>query len=225
MASWMVHLRVADKLLGQIRFVSPVEFIVGNIAPDSGVPNEDWSVFTPSKKTSHFKTDNKKADPEKFAEKYFLRQMQETYDAKQYSFYLGYLVHLLTDAEWSEHIARPSKIRFAEEFTADPDHFWENIKKDWYDLDFQFLRDHPDFRAFRIYADAEGFANCYMEEFSTDAFDNRRAYITGFYRQEKENLDRDYPYLTQQEMDAFVENCWQRILLTLKSQYGLSCCL
>ena len=57
MASWMVHLRVADKLMGKIRFVNPTEFIVGNIAPDSGVPNADWSVFTPSTTVSHFKTE------------------------------------------------------------------------------------------------------------------------------------------------------------------------
>ena len=53
MASWMVHLRIADKLLDKIPNLSPVEFIVGNIAPDSGVPNEDWSRFPPDTKTSH----------------------------------------------------------------------------------------------------------------------------------------------------------------------------
>lgn len=41
MASWMVHLRIADLLLSQISGLCPTEFIVGNIAPDSGVPNED----------------------------------------------------------------------------------------------------------------------------------------------------------------------------------------
>jgi hypothetical protein len=45
MASWIVHLRVTDKLLDQIPDLSPVEFVIGNIAPDSGVPNEDWSAF------------------------------------------------------------------------------------------------------------------------------------------------------------------------------------
>ena len=32
MASWMVHLRVADSLLDQIPDLSQAEFIVGNIA-------------------------------------------------------------------------------------------------------------------------------------------------------------------------------------------------
>ena len=73
MASWMVHLRIADTLLDQLTSLYPVEFIVGNIAPDSGVPNEDWSVFTPSTTISHFRTPrHKKADPVCFAEKYYL---------------------------------------------------------------------------------------------------------------------------------------------------------
>ena len=48
MASWMIHLRIADKLLDRLANIEITEFIMGNIAPDSGVPNEDWSVFTPS---------------------------------------------------------------------------------------------------------------------------------------------------------------------------------
>ena len=56
MASWMVHLRVADKLLERLSKVEETEFIVGNIAPDSGVPNADWTAYAPSTKVSHFKT-------------------------------------------------------------------------------------------------------------------------------------------------------------------------
>ena len=64
MASWMVHLRIADILLNEIPNLSAQEFIVGNIAPDSGVPNKDWSQFTPSTTISHFRTPrHKKADP------------------------------------------------------------------------------------------------------------------------------------------------------------------
>ena len=220
MASWMVHLRIADQLLDEISGLSPMEFIVGNIAPDSGVPNEDWSVFTPSTKVSHFKTgQHNKAEPEAFAKKYFQPEMLGSYTQKQYSFYLGYLVHLMTDVAWSAKIVRPAKIAFAKEQAADPDKFIWKMKEDWYDLDFRYLRDHPDFRAFQVYKDAVGFSNVYMEEFSADAFDNRRQYITGFYMQEKDNLDREYPYLTQAQMDAFVTQTAQDILCSLKDKY------
>ena len=49
MATWMVHLRIADGIRKRIPFLDRLEFLMGNIAPDSGVPNEDWSVYTPEK--------------------------------------------------------------------------------------------------------------------------------------------------------------------------------
>ena len=37
MASWIVHLRIADQLLDRIPDLRSTEFVVGNIAPDSGM--------------------------------------------------------------------------------------------------------------------------------------------------------------------------------------------
>ncbi len=204
MASWMVHLRVADKLMDAIPNLSEKEFIVGNIAPDSGVPNADWSAFSPSTTVSHFKTVDKNANPAAFAAKYFTPEQQAQYSEQQYSFYLGYLTHLMTDVLWVKEIFEPTKQKFPQEFAADPDFIWK-VKEDWYDLDFKYLRDHPGFQAFRIYQSCEGFCNDFMEEFSADAFDNRRQYICSFYEEQKDNLDREYPFLTESEMDAFVE--------------------
>ncbi len=214
MASWMVHLRIADRLLDILPGLSPIEFIVGNIAPDSGVPNEDWSAFTPDTSISHFKGTKKMADPDAFAAKYFTPALREGYDARHYSFYLGYLTHLMTDVLWVRKVFGPTKARFPDQFAADPNFLW-TVKEDWYDLDYKYLRDHPGFRAFRVYLGAVGFPNAFMEEFSPDAFDNRRAYITDFYLQGKENLDREYPYLKESEMDAFVEEGVKGILAWL----------
>ena len=223
MASWMVHLRIADKLLDQLSSISAQEFIVGNIAPDSGVPNEDWSQFTPSTVISHFQTPrHKKADPLNFAEKYFTGEQRKNYSTKEFSFYLGYLVHLMTDVSWSNNILYPAKERFADEWAADSNGCIWRMKEDWYDLDFMYLRDHPTFRAFQIYHDAEGFENRFMEEFAVDAFDNRRKYITGFYLAGKANLDRDYPYLTKDVMDNFVQQTTAEILDILSADYGIN---
>lgn len=221
MATWMVHLRIADKLLDRIPELSPVEFIVGNLAPDSGVPNEDWSAFTPPSTVSHFKTGEKKADPEAFATKYFTQDQRREYSARSYGFYLGYLTHLLTDFLWSHRIATPS---FREHIGGKPPYrgtLVETIKADWYDLDFKYLRDHPGCRAFRVYLGAVGFENIYMKEFSAEAFENRRQYITEFYLQGRENLDREYRYLTEAEMDAFVERATQEILDILHTNYDI----
>lgn len=219
MASWMVHMRIADKLLDSLPGLSPTEFIVGNIAPDSGVPNEDWSSFSPPTSVSHFKSAGKKADPEAFAAKYL--NHRQDYTPKQFSFYLGYLTHLLTDVLWSEKIARPALDRAGKTDAPDREAYIWKLKKDWYDLDFKYLRDHPDFRAFHIYREAVDFRNIYMEEFAPDAFDNRRQYITGFYLAGREGLDREYPYLTEAQMDTFAADAIHTILNILHTKYGV----
>lgn len=216
MASWMVHLRIADRLLEIVKDLEPTEFVVGNIAPDSGVPNEDWSVFTPSTNVSHFrKTDKfgkKEIVLECYVDRYFSEKQRANYDAKQYSFYLGYYVHLVTDMLWKTKIFEGSVEKDKGAYEKDPTETVWKWKKDWYDLDFLYLRDYPEFRAFKIYEQAAGFKNKYMEIFSEDAFDNRRVYITGFYHEKRENLDRKYPWLNKEEMDDFVETAVENII-------------
>lgn len=220
MASWIVHLRVADILLDKISDLSPTEFVVGNIAPDSGVPNEDWSVFTPSGDVSHFKTTDadgfKDIHLHEYVERYFTKELRTNYNSKQESFYLGYLTHLLTDIMWGNEIVRPSKDKFKELFDRDRNEWIWALKKDWYDLDFLYIKNKHNFRAFSIYQNAVGFQNDYMDFFNEDAFENRREYITGFYSRKRDDLQRAYPYLDEEKMDRFVEdsaeNIYQKLL-------------
>lgn len=206
MASWMVHLRIADALLDQIAGIDETAFVMGNIAPDSGVPNNDWSVFTPPKSVTHYHTNAKSIDIERFCADYLSQPKISVYSEKEYSFFLGYYIHLLTDIEWADKISKPAKSLHPEEYAENKADFVERMKEDWYDLDFRFLREHPDFRAFQIYAHAEGFRNEFMKEFSDDAFDNRREYICEFYcGEEHGQLYREYPYLTPEQADRFVQ--------------------
>ena len=125
MASWMIHLRIADKLLDRIPGLSPIEFIMGNLAPDSGVPTEKG--FVPDQRVSHFRLDDgtgkKNVDLEAFRSRYFSDELRRNYTASQDSFYLGYYTHLLTDLCWSDRVAWPTRLRF-------PDADWKDIKKE-----------------------------------------------------------------------------------------------
>ena len=56
MASWMIHLRVADLLMDKIPGLDEIAFVMGNIAPDSGVPNADWTAYGESLCTSRINT-------------------------------------------------------------------------------------------------------------------------------------------------------------------------
>ena len=176
MASWMVHFRIADALLERREELPQTEFVFGNIAPDSGVPNEDWSAFTPSGDLSHFKTTDKDGlkdiHIDKYCAAYLTAEQYKQYTPRQRAFYLGYLTHLLTDIEWVERIVRPSKERFRELYEKDKKEWIWTLKKDWYDLDFLFLRENPEFRAFCLYEKAVGFENEFMDFYARDAFEN-----------------------------------------------------
>ena len=120
------------------------------------------------------------------------------------TFYLGYYDHLLTDILWAQEIVSSLKEKDAEAYQKNPQETIWKWKGDWYDLDFLYLKQHPNFRAFQIYENAEGFENTYLDFFAKDAFDNRRQYITSFYHEQRDNLEREYIWLTQERMNAFV---------------------
>lgn len=223
MASWMVHLRIADKLMNEVFNLSSTEFVVGNIAPDSGIPNKDWSAFTPSGDVSHFKTTDadglKDIHLREYVEQFFTVEQRKKYNSKQKSFFLGYLTHLLTDIMWANIIVRPCIDKFKSLYDKDRTEWIWTLKKDWYDLDFLYIKKNPNFRAFSIYKSAVGFNNDFMDFFSNDAFENRRKYITDFYSSERGNLEREYTYLKEEEMDRFVDEGAEKISKILKEEY------
>lgn len=204
MASWMVHMRIADLLMDRFKNLEETEFVMGNIAPDSGIPSEDWSYYIPSGVVSHFRGGDKKIQIDKYTGKYFTKEMQENYNSRQYSFYLGYLAHLMTDILWKEKVADVCMEKYKEETAEDIKAFIWKMKADWYDLDFLYITKNPDCNAFKIYKKAEGFKNTYMDEFTEEAFNSRRKYIIEFYSGKRENLNRYYPYLDEEHMDKFV---------------------
>jgi hypothetical protein len=91
MATWITHLRIAENLLGLFPDLDPAPFAVGNIALDSGIPDEKWEKFTPPAEVTHFGnfTDayRKLADLE-FYRRYLL-PLQCTGDSAPVSFRIG----------------------------------------------------------------------------------------------------------------------------------------
>ncbi|MGA9349697.1 MAG: zinc dependent phospholipase C family protein [Anaerolineae bacterium] len=138
MATWIVHLRLAENLLELIEGLDAGEFAIGNIAPDSGIPDENWENFTPPPEVSHFAGPPDEAGWQditdlEFYRRYLARSCPSDNQGR-FSFLLGYFFHLVTDNLWNNHIGRPTKARFAAEFEAAPKFVWE-IKGDWYGLD------------------------------------------------------------------------------------------
>lgn len=210
MASWMIHLRIADELLARLHRMDETAFVMGNIAPDSGVPNSDWTEFHPPKTITHLyrKTESGRIiDIDSFCRSYFNEDLIGTYNLKEYSFFLGYYFHLLTDVKWTEKILSALKKDYPQAYAENKKKLIESAKEDWYDLDFLYLERNPDFHAFSVYENAVGFDNVFMDMFSRDAFDDRRRYICGFYRSDEHgDLSRPFQYLTWEQADAFVKD-------------------
>jgi hypothetical protein len=204
MATWIAHLRVAEKLLEEFDFLDVKGFLVGNIGPDSGVPNEDWSEFTPPKIISHWYNNEGKIDSEDFRMKYLSDTSK--YTDLEKSFYLGYYVHLLSDIQWGllakEKLEDPL---YKDNLDKDPKFIWV-IKEDWYGQDHLYLRNNKQSIFYREFIKINGFPNTYFDFYPPEAFTMQVNYISDFYLNFNENLERDFIYLSKEEMDSYVDN-------------------
>ena len=45
MGTWISHLRIAENLLQHFPELDEDTFTFGNLSPDSGIPNADWTEF------------------------------------------------------------------------------------------------------------------------------------------------------------------------------------
>lgn len=210
MASWIVHLRVAEDTFSQISGLDEALFAIGNIAPDSGIPDEKWEHFNPPPEVTHFSlgkgADYRCADLD-FFRKYLLPLRGKAVDPARFSFILGYYFHLLTDNNWARRIGRPTQKRYADQFAADRSGMWEAVKNDWYGLDHRYVQTHPDSLFWRV------FRTCHYDRHDLDflpleAVQQRVAFIQEMYQQrDAETIALaagPFVYLPPQELEAVV---------------------
>lgn len=223
MASWIVHLRIAENLMSRIPNLDAAQFAIGNIAPDSGVPDEKWENFTPPPKITHFTVGD---GPENalHTDAIFYRQyvhpLNQIVEPGVFSLHLGYFFHLIIDNLWRKEIGLPTMQRWAAEFAADKDFIWE-VKRDWYGLDFIYLRDHPDCLFWNVFVKV-GLPQHHLDFLPAGAIERNVAYIQQYYQtiddEVRHRYGRPYIYLSRAEMDAFVERtadkcltAWQKL--------------
>ena len=214
MATWIVHLRIAENLLREIDGFVPSHFAVGNIAPDSGIPDEKWEKFTPPTEVTHFQAPNGSpyySDDISYFRKY-LHQIE--IDKARYSFLWGYFCHIVTDNLWFLRIASPTHEIYKTQFEANPDFIWE-VKKDWYGLDFVYVRNHPNSLFWNVFLDCEYPTN-YLDILLPEGVQQRIEYIKTYYRRKDAETDEIYSrqriYLTEEKVDQFVEEATKRLI-------------
>ena len=213
MASWIIHLRIADRLLEQLD-VDAENFIAGNIAPDCGKKLPDGGFF-PDAHVTHFTASGKgSCDYNGFYEKYV---RPEKVPARQ-AFYLGYYVHLFTDVLWVRNINEPCKKKFNALYTSDRDEYYRRVKANWYGLDHLWLRNNPCFRSWNIFKTLTSFRNDFLSFYDEDNLSVQFAGIVRFYTSAPPVADRDFPYLSPFQAEEFVRCASQEILNDIKGK-------
>ncbi|MEM9951200.1 MAG: zinc dependent phospholipase C family protein [Chloroflexota bacterium] len=150
MATWIMHLRLADKLLQYGFQIELKTFYLGSLAPDFPIPND------PQKKQSHFRDDiNNRMQPEDFYEAYLHNQQ---HNSMTEAFLLGYYAHLLADVEWIGNVWRPFKHQFsdiAKQIEADTQFAYDFKRLQYFGHDILYLHESPDYPAWNIVKTAE----------------------------------------------------------------------
>lgn len=227
MATWITHLRVAENILKRFK-LEENEFLAGNIAPDSGVPNENGSGFNPPKEITHWlgkdtergkSTNRIKIDAEAFYQQYIENKI-EGLRHKERSFLIGYYVHLLTDIEWSEmhRLKQENDIGYKERLDNDSN-FIREVKQDWYGLDFSYIEKHKD-NVFNTKYSKIDCVEDYIDYFGEGAFTMQMKYIQDFYKTKKEDFKPTGRYLTMNEMNMFVKQSSEAISNELHNKFS-----
>lgn len=162
---------------------------------------------------THWMDDERNINAKGFYDKY-LDDEKIKEDVDRYSFLKGYYVHLLTDIEWQK-LFRRKKMEplYRDELCKDSNFIW-TIKKDWYGLDYLYLDKHKDCVFHTLFKKIK-YVPDYLDYFPKGAFERQVKYIVEFYLGENNQTKENFMYLTEKEMDRFVENTIKVILMKL----------
>ncbi len=217
MATWMAHFRIAENLLKRGLRVSEKEFVVGNIGPDCGLPDEDTGEFYPSTQVTHFKVDQK-INPDLFFEQY-LKQDQQHFTSPQLSFYLGYYLHLVTDVEWSVLHREKKKEPVYQEILGTSE-YTRKVKSDWYGGDFVYQNENRENIFTNVFQHIESFPD-YLDIYPEQQITKQIKRITEFYLSDVGNFALDptyeFKYLTPEEVSKFVETTSGKLVHNLNT--------
>lgn len=215
MGTWICHLRIAEQLLRVIPQLDEVAFLYGNLAPDSGMPNADWTAFDPPKDVTHFLGEGE-VDEGRIKDLEFYRgyvaELDAQHDRTRYSFALGYFMHLLCDNLWAKRIVSASQRDYAALLAERGREAWGILKDDWYGLDILYVRQHPDCSFWRVLMQTPD-PPAYLPFVPEAGLHHQLDHIRKFYSQPDLSwvVGRPYPYLNEAAMTCFIADAAQSL--------------
>jgi len=230
MGTWISHLRIAENLISHFPEVDEVTFTFGNLSPDSGVPNEDWTQFNPPKEVTHFlrKGEGEHAIHDLEFYKQYLAIINPEDDIALYSFRLGYFFHLICDIMWARRVGAATKREYKGLFDEKPKEAVGIIKDDWYGLDQLYVKDHPESNFWTVIMPSS-YPPSYLPFLNEDALHHQYDHIRKFYSEPPDEwfLSIPYQYLNEETMNRMVNDSIQAVLLVhnkvkgMENSYGM----
>ena len=217
MASWLTHLRVAEKIKQKVSGIDFPYFIIGSIAPDSGIPDKSQRNYTPSKEITHcrYQKDDTIADMDEsvFFDRYLVPEKIMTRSDSTRSFLWGYYFHLITDKLWLEDYFRPFQESYESEFKNPDKDFVDLVREEIFSLDFEYLKE----KGTELVDQLKGFDGNinFFYEFDSDYIYECKNRIVDFYSGEPLNLEREYKLLTPQIIEEFITKASEKCISIL----------
>jgi hypothetical protein len=197
MATWLTHLRVAEKLLETLGNIEKTAFYVGAIAPDSGRMVGDFT-YLPTKDVTHWKREGV-SYAQRFEDnaEFFKKYAEGEQDNAKFSFYLGYYVHILTDTIYVRDVIHPfinknGRPCWRENITG--------IRKGWYEIDFRYLVKNNGYLPLGLLSGIEDFRVTSIKYFAPNDICERIRYAVELYASPK--VDPECVFFTHNEADC-----------------------
>lgn len=224
MGTWISHVRIAEKLLTHLPDLDEVTFTFGNLSPDSGIPNADWTEFDPPKEVTHFlhRGEGEDAIHDLVYYQQYLADITPQADRKLYSFRLGYFCHLICDILWAKRIVPTTKQEFKELYATQPGKAVSIIKDDWYGLDQLYVRAHPESNFWQVIMKNPN-PPSYLPFIQEAALHQQYDYIRKFYGAQEDQwfLALPYQYLSETTMARMVNDSAAAVLYVLEKVQAL----
>ncbi|MBO5869801.1 MAG: zinc dependent phospholipase C family protein [Clostridia bacterium] len=218
MATWVVHLRIGEKILKSLDNIDETAYYVGTLAPDSG-RMVDAFTYMPPKDVSHWKREGVTFE-QRFLDnaEFYKKYIENETDKFKKSLFIGYYVHILTDTLFVREVIHPY-------INKNGRPVWrENIGKiraGWYELDYRFVKANKDFKPLQIINSVEKFDNVYFDYFTKDDITERVQYASKLYANCKTDDDIEFLTVTPDGLEKFIEMATNCIVGILKNNHNL----
>lgn len=204
MASWAVHFRISDCIIGKLNNIDENYFIIGNIAPDCGVPTKN-GYYPPSEITHRTHNGNYKGNCD--YNSVYEEFLKNNDDIKSFSFWLGYYVHLMTDCLWVNDLCQ----LICDDFNSlsHGSSKAKKIRKEWYNLDFLYFNENTSC-SFEKFKQIESFNETYPSFYCNNEISKQIKNITQFYTVNKP-LEINYEFTTPDMVEKFISDSATKI--------------